>query len=88
MEPDAGPFDMTAFLKPGVTGLNDLFGWNVAVSSDGSTLAIGAYGEASASMVINAGQLDNPFSTSRLRTPRLEISSATASRCRGQDRRW
>lgn len=47
------------YLKASNTDNNDSFGYDVAISRDGTTLAIGAPGEASASMGINALQSDN-----------------------------
>ena len=48
-----------AYIKAGNTGAGDLFGSSVALSSDGSTLAVGASAEASAATGINVGQSDN-----------------------------
>jgi trimeric autotransporter adhesin len=48
-----------AYVKASNTGLSDFFGWSVALSGDGSTLAVGAYGEASATTGIDGNQLDN-----------------------------
>ncbi|HWO26070.1 MAG TPA: DUF4215 domain-containing protein [Kofleriaceae bacterium] len=47
-----------AYLKASNTGANDLFGWSVTLSADGSTLAVGAYQEDSAATGIDGDQLD------------------------------
>ena len=46
-----------AYLKASNAGANDLFGGSVALSGD--TLAVGAYGEASAATAVNGNQADN-----------------------------
>ncbi|WP_437623190.1 cadherin-like beta sandwich domain-containing protein [Sorangium sp. So ce1151] len=46
-----------AYLKPSNTGANDAFGTSVALS--GSTLAVGATGEASSATGVNGAQADN-----------------------------
>src|SRR6185369_603680 len=48
-----------AYLKASNTGASDLFGSSVALSADGSTLAVGAYQEASAATGIGGNQTDN-----------------------------
>ena len=48
-----------AYIKASNTGANDRFGTAVALSSSGSTLAVGAFGEASAATGINGNQADN-----------------------------
>src|SRR5262249_1519508 len=48
-----------AYIKASNTGAGDNFGTSVSLSSDGSTLAVGAYGEASAATGINGNQADN-----------------------------
>ncbi len=48
-----------AYVKASNTGANDLFGCSVALSADGSTLAVGAYGEDSAATGINGDQTSN-----------------------------
>jgi cysteine-rich repeat protein len=47
------------YIKASNTGVSDLFGFNVALSADGSTLAVGAYNESSAATGINGNQVDN-----------------------------
>jgi hypothetical protein len=37
--------EVQAYIKASNTGANDLFGWRVALSGDGNTLAVGAFGE-------------------------------------------
>jgi hypothetical protein len=48
-----------AYIKASNTGFTDSFGWNVALSSDGNTLAVSAYGEDSNATGINGNQADN-----------------------------
>ena len=48
-----------AYVKASNTDENDQFGFSVALSSDGSTLAVGAYAESSAASGINGNQADN-----------------------------
>jgi len=48
-----------AYIKASNTGVDDLFGISVALSADGSTLAVGAPEEDSAATGINANQADN-----------------------------
>jgi len=52
-----------AYIKASNTRTNDSFGFSVALSGDGSTLAVGAFGEASAATGIDGNQADNtaPF---------------------------
>ena len=47
------------YIKASNTNANDWFGLSVAMSGDGSTLAVGAYQEASAATGINGNQADN-----------------------------
>jgi hypothetical protein len=48
-----------AYIKPDNTGAGDLFGTGVSFASGGNTLAVGAYGEASASTAIGGDPFDN-----------------------------
>jgi cysteine-rich repeat protein len=48
-----------AYVKASNTGVGDRFGDRVALSADGSTLAVGAWGEDSAARVIDGNQADN-----------------------------
>src|SRR5206468_2416155 len=48
-----------AYVKASNTGAGDAFGFIVALSSDGGTLAVGANGEASAATGIDGNQADN-----------------------------
>jgi cysteine-rich repeat protein len=51
-----------AYLKASNTGAGDLFGWSLAISADGATLAVGARGEDSAATGVDGDQLnDNAF---------------------------
>ena len=58
-EQSAGSWTQTAYIKASNTDAWDFFGGPVAVSADGSTLVVGAGGEASASRQINGDQIDN-----------------------------
>ncbi|MEO7732773.1 MAG: hypothetical protein ABIY55_17515 [Kofleriaceae bacterium] len=53
-----------AFVKASNTSSGDLFGAAVALSADGATLAVGAYGEESAATGINGNQTDNTAGSS------------------------
>ncbi|MDB4953883.1 MAG: Integrin alpha beta-propellor repeat protein [Myxococcales bacterium] len=53
-----------AYVKASNTGTYDQFGTSVALSADGSTLAVGAFAEASAATGINGNQADNSASQS------------------------
>jgi len=48
-----------AYVKASNTGANDFFGYSVALSADGSTLAVGAFQETSAATGIGGNQADN-----------------------------
>jgi len=48
-----------AYVKASNTGAYDRFGYSVALSADGATLAVGAYGEASAAIGIGGDQADD-----------------------------
>ncbi len=48
-----------AYIKASNAGMNDSFGASVALAGDGSTLAVGAYAEASNSAGIDGNQADN-----------------------------
>jgi cysteine-rich repeat protein len=48
---------LTAYVKASNTGRNDGFGYSVALSADGSTLAVGAWGEDSAAIGIGGDQV-------------------------------
>jgi hypothetical protein len=57
---DAGPpFDLAAYFKASNTGAIDNFGSSVALSADGSTLAVGAYLEDSAATGVGGVQASN-----------------------------
>lgn len=53
-----------AYLKASNTGAADGFGFSLALSTDGSTLAVGAWGEDSGARGVNQNQLDNSASQS------------------------
>jgi cysteine-rich repeat protein len=48
-----------AYVKASNTGAGDFFGWSIALSGDGSTLAVGAYQEASAATGVGGDQTTN-----------------------------
>ena len=48
-----------AYVKASNTGAGDVFGWSVALSGDGSTLAVGAFGEESNATGLNGDQINN-----------------------------
>jgi hypothetical protein len=47
-----------AYIKASNTRANALFGWAVALSGDGNTLAVGSYGESSSATTIGGSQAD------------------------------
>jgi hypothetical protein len=55
----ANTWSQEAYIKASNTGANDNFGWSVALSANGNTLAVGAYGEASNGTGIGSVQTDN-----------------------------
>jgi trimeric autotransporter adhesin len=48
-----------AYIKASNTGTSDKLGWAIALSADGSTLAVGAPGEASVATGVDGNQADN-----------------------------
>ena len=54
--------DAIGYFKASNTGGNDNFGWSIALSTDGNTLAVGAIGESSAATAINGDASDNSAS--------------------------
>ncbi|HEY4365701.1 MAG TPA: Calx-beta domain-containing protein [Steroidobacteraceae bacterium] len=48
-----------AYVKASNTGVQSTFGYGLALSADGNTLAVGAFGEASAATGINGDETDN-----------------------------
>jgi hypothetical protein len=48
-----------AYLKASNTGSNDFFGWDVALSGDGSTLVVGAFGEDGNATGVGGSDADN-----------------------------
>ena len=54
-----GTWSQQAYVKASNTGAGDYFGSSVALSGDGSTLAVGAYPERSSATGINGNQADN-----------------------------
>lgn len=52
-------WEQQAYLKASNTEANDLFGLSLAISEDGDTLAVGAYGEESGATGIDGDQGDN-----------------------------
>ncbi|MBK7537519.1 MAG: integrin [Myxococcales bacterium] len=56
---DGASWSQRAYVKASNTGTRDFFGSSVALSANGSTLAVGALGEASATTGVNGDQADN-----------------------------
>jgi len=54
-----GSWTQEAYIKASNSGDGDAFGWNVALSGNGNTLAVSAYTEASSAVGINGNQGDN-----------------------------
>ncbi|HEY5952333.1 MAG TPA: hypothetical protein VIV40_42840 [Kofleriaceae bacterium] len=54
----AGAWTQEAYIKASNPDIGDFFGWVVALSSDGSTLAVGARHEDSNSKLINSGEIN------------------------------
>jgi hypothetical protein len=54
-----GTWSQQAYIKASNTDAGDEFGWSVALSADGSALAVGAIGEASAAFGVGGDQDDN-----------------------------
>ena len=57
-----GLWTQEAYLKASNNDVDDLFGWSVSLSSDGTTLAVGTYGEDSNTTGINGNEADNSLS--------------------------
>jgi hypothetical protein len=55
----AGAWNQQAYIKASNTGAGDLFGYTVALSADGNTMAVGAYGEAGNATGVNGNQADD-----------------------------
>ncbi len=58
----AGNWSQEAYVKASNPDMNDLFGWSVALSRDGSTLAVGAVWEASAATGVGGDGSNNSAS--------------------------
>ena len=58
----ASEWSQQAYLKASNTEATDCFGWSVALSGDGNTLAVGAYNEDSAATGIDGSEADNSAS--------------------------
>jgi len=58
------PWIQRSYIKASNTEGGDHFGYSVALSGDGETLAVGAYGEDSATTGINGDQMNNTVSDS------------------------
>ena len=56
---DNGDWSQQAYIKPSDTDEADRYGFSVALSDDGATLAVGAIGEDSAATTINGDDSDN-----------------------------
>jgi hypothetical protein len=55
----AGTWTRQAYVKASNTDSYDVFGWSLALSADGNTLAVGAYVEKSKARGIDGNHLDN-----------------------------
>ncbi len=55
----AGAWTQQAYIKASNTDADDYFGYSLALSGDGDTLAVGAYGEDSAATGVDGDQLDD-----------------------------
>ncbi|VAX01209.1 probable outer membrane secretion protein -Rhodobacter capsulatus, partial [hydrothermal vent metagenome] len=60
----AGIWDQQAYIKASNTGMNDQFGFALNLSSDGNTLAVGAYSEGSNAIGVGGDSLDNSAANS------------------------
>ncbi len=60
----SGTWSQQTYIKASNTAALDVFGWRVALSADGNTLAVGAYGEGSNATGIGGNQANNSASTS------------------------
>lgn len=58
---DVWPSQQEAYIKASNSEADDNFGYSVALSADGSTMAVGAIGEASNATGANGDQLNNSF---------------------------
>jgi hypothetical protein len=56
---DGGTWSQQAYIKASNTDVDDEFGWSVALSSDGNTLAVGAAFEDSGATGVNGNDSDN-----------------------------
>jgi hypothetical protein len=61
---DDGAWSQQAYIKASNTEADDEFGWSVALSSDGNTLAVGAGGEDSSATGVNGNESDNSIQNS------------------------
>ena len=59
-----GVWAQQAYVKASNTNAGDSFGWNVSLSADGNTLAVGAYNEDSNATGVNGNQNDNSITDS------------------------
>ncbi len=59
-----GVWSQQAYVKASNSGVNDQFGWSVALSADGNTLAVGAWLEDSNATGIDGNQSDNSAASS------------------------
>jgi len=55
----AGTWSQQAYVKASNTGSEDYFGYSIALSEDGATLAVGAFGEDSVATGVNGDETDN-----------------------------
>jgi hypothetical protein len=55
----AGTWSQEAYVKASNTGASDSFGWRVSLAANGSTLAVGAVGEASNDIGVDGDEIDD-----------------------------
>ena len=56
---DGANWSQQGYVKAAMPDVSDLFGWSVALSGDGNTLAVGAYREDGSIAAINGNEADN-----------------------------
>ena len=74
----SGSWAQTAYIKASNTSAQDYFGYSVALSSDGSTLAVGAYGQDGSATDSGAVYLFSTSPGSLAQTDYLKASNASA----------
>jgi hypothetical protein len=76
----AGSWSQQAYLKASNAAASDGFGWSLAMSADGNTLAVGATGESSAASDADRdGQGDNPGDDTMIRAGAVYVFTRTGT---------